>query len=83
MNAFLTKLIGIKLKFTTSSPTLSQVELDCSQQDCESLQEQLQLQRKTAASSLNRIQKHSHKKTAQLQVKIRELSDKLKEVGHT
>lgn len=57
------------------------MELDCSQQECESLQEQLQLQRKTAASSLNRIQKHSQKKTVQLQVKLRELSDKLKEVG--
>ena len=58
----------------------SQVELKCSKHECESLQEQLRLQREKAASSFNQMQKQYQDKAAQQSTKIRELSDKLKEV---
>ena len=43
-------------------------------------EEQVQLQRETAAASLNRIQKHNQDKCADLHSKIQEQGDKLKEV---
>ena len=64
-----------------SSP--SQVELQSSRKEYESLQEQTQLQRETAAASLNRIQKHNQDKCAELHITIREQADKLEEVSST
>ena len=58
----------------------TQVELKCSKHECELLQEQLHLQREKAASSFNQMQKQYQDKAAQQSTKIRELSDKLKEV---
>ena len=59
-----------------------QVDLDHSCHERDSLHEQLQFQRETAAASLNRMQKHNQEKCNDLHKKIQEQAGKLNEV-HT
>lgn len=58
-----------------------QEELDCSQQECSALQDQLQLQRESATFSLNRVQQDGYKRQKQLIHRIKKLQRKLKEVS--
>lgn len=59
-----------------------QAELECSQQECSALQDHLQLQRESAALSLNRIQQHHNRKMAQISQRVKDLQRKLKEVRY-
>lgn len=63
------------------SPILlhTQVDLDHSCRERDSLHEQIQLQRETAAASINRMQNHHQDKCAELHKKIQEQAGKLKE----
>ena len=58
----------------------TQVDLDHSCRERDSLHEQIQLQRETAAASINRMQNHHQEKCAELHKKIQEQAGKLKEV---
>ena len=57
-----------------------QVDLNISCRECDSLCEQIQLQRETAAASLNRLQKLNNEKCAELQKRIQDQAGKLNEV---
>ena len=57
-----------------------QVDLDHSCRERDSLHEQIQLQRETAAASINRMQNHYLEKCAELHKRIQEQTGKLKEV---
>lgn len=59
----------------------TQVDLDHSHRERDSLHEQIQLQRETAAASINRMQNHHLEKCADLHKKIQEQAGKLKEVN--
>lgn len=59
-----------------------QAELNGATQECSSLSEKVRVQRETAASSLNRIQKQSQEKCNELHTKVQELSGHNKEVGN-
>lgn len=58
-----------------------QEELDCCQQECSAFQDQLQLQRESAALSSKRIQQGCYKKQKQLVQRVQELQGNLKEVS--
>ena len=59
---------------------ISQNDLDRSQHERDSLHDQIQLQRETATSSHNRMQKHNLEKSAELYKTIQEQTGKLNEV---
>ena len=65
----------------TSYKTVTvQDECECTQKECEALRDQLQLQRESAALSLNRIQQASLKKQKKLVHQIKEQQRLLKQV---
>ena len=60
---------------------INQEELGCYQQECSALQDQLELQRQSAALSLNKVQQSSYEKKKTLVRRIKKLQGKLKEVS--
>ena len=65
---------------TTFYTMCLQEELKCTQQECAVLQDQLQLQRETAALSLDRVEQAGYRKQKKLAHLIKDLRKELREV---
>ena len=57
-----------------------QHELKSASREIQSLKDKMQLQRESAAASLNRIQKQGNDKSTELHTKIQQLSEQVREV---